>query len=83
MSQWKTFCRWKNTLLGVAVAGCCGLTGCMGNYSGQNLPSGYYLSEQLQYYPPGPQFKLTEEAAAQKAYRETQAQQQGPIPTEQ
>jgi hypothetical protein len=50
----------------------------MGNYSGQNLPSGYYLNSQVQYYPPGNQFKLTEEAGAQKAYRETQEQQQGP-----
>jgi hypothetical protein len=74
---------WKLALLGMALASCCGLTGCMGNYSGQNLPSGYYLSSQVQYYPPGNQFPLTNEAAAQKAYRETQAQQQGPVPTEQ
>ena len=83
MSQRKTFRCWKKALWGVLLASSCGLTGCMANYSGQNLPSGYYLSEQLQYYPPGPQFKLTEEANAQKAYRESQAQQQGPVPTEQ
>ncbi|HZZ29977.1 MAG TPA: hypothetical protein VFE46_18420 [Pirellulales bacterium] len=83
MSQWQTVRCWKKALWGVVLAASCGLTGCMANYSGQNLPSPYYLSAQLQYYPPGPQFKLTEEAAAQKANRETQAQQQGPVPTEQ
>ena len=78
MSQSQKHRRWKRVLGGVALGSCLGLTGCMGNYSGQNLPSGYYLNSQIQYYPPGNQFKLTEEAAAQKAYRETQVQQQGP-----
>jgi hypothetical protein len=53
------------------------LTGCTGTYSGQNLPSGYYLSQQLQYFPPGPEFKLSREAAAQKEYKESQEQTQG------
>ncbi len=83
MSQLKTLRLWKKALWGVALVGCGSLTGCMGNYSGQNLPTGYYLNSQIQYYPPGPQFKLTEEAAAQKAYRETQVQQQAPVPVEQ
>lgn len=55
-----------------------GLTGCTGEYGGQNLPSGYYLSQQVQYYPPGPEFKLSQEAAAQKAYSDTQAERQPP-----
>jgi hypothetical protein len=55
-----------------------GLTGCTGEYGGQNLPSGYYLSQQVQYYPPGPQFKLSQEAAAQKAYRDTEAERTPP-----
>jgi hypothetical protein len=67
--QWK----WKLLLVGAAAAGSCGLTGCTGTYSGQNLPSGYYLSHQLQYFPPGPEFKLSREAAAQKEYKESQA----------
>jgi hypothetical protein len=83
MSSLQSLRCWKPILWAAALGSCCALTGCMGTYAGQNLPSGYYLSEQLQYFPPGPQFKLTEEAAAQKAYRETQAQQQGPAPTEQ
>jgi hypothetical protein len=78
MSQSKKRCRARKALLGIAVSGCLGLTGCMGNYSGQNLPSAYYLNSQVQYYPPGNQFMLSEEAAAQKAYRESQPPEQLP-----
>jgi hypothetical protein len=34
--------------------------------AGQTLPSGYYLSDDVQYYAPGPEFKLAREAAALK-----------------
>ncbi len=67
----------KAVLWGVALAGCCGLTGCMGEYAGQNLPTPYYLGAQIQYFPAGPEFKLTREAAAQKEFRETMEQRQG------
>ncbi len=76
MTHSKKHYRWRTGLLAVAMAGSLGLTGCMGTYSGQNLPSAYYLNSQVQYFPPGPQFKLTEEAAAQKAYRESQPPEQ-------
>jgi hypothetical protein len=36
---------------------------------GQTLPSAYYLQDDIQYFPAGPEFKLSKEAAAQKAYR--------------
>ena len=32
--------------------------------AGQTLPSGYYLTDDVQYYAPGPEFKLAREAAA-------------------
>jgi hypothetical protein len=80
MSQTKRYYGWKIVLLGLVLGGCLGLTGCMGNYSGQNLPSAYYLNSQVQYYPPGNQFPLTNEAGAQKAYKETQIQQPGQTP---
>jgi hypothetical protein len=35
------------------------------------------LNQQLQYFPPGPEFKLSREAAAQKEYKESQEQTQG------
>jgi hypothetical protein len=41
-------------------------TGCQIDASGQTLPSPYYLSDDIQYFPPGPGFKLAREAAAQK-----------------
>jgi hypothetical protein len=52
--------------------------GCQVDVNGQTLPSGYYLTDDIQYFPPGPEFKLSKEAAAQKAFREEQALQAGP-----
>ena len=45
------------------------LTGCQVDYGGQTLPSAYYLQDDIQYFPAGPEFKLSKEAAAQKAYK--------------
>ena len=65
----------------VLLAACVDLTGCTGTYNGQNLPSPYYMNAQIQYFPAGPEFKLTREAAAQKEFRETEAQRVGtPVP---
>jgi hypothetical protein len=53
-----------------ALAGCCLLlaiatsTGCQIDVAGQTLPSPYHLSDDVQYYAPGPEFKLANEAAA-------------------
>jgi len=55
-------------LLAVAV-GATGLTGCQVDVGGQTLPSAYYLQDDIQYFPAGPEFKLSKEAAAQKAYK--------------
>ncbi len=41
-------------------------TGCQMDIAGQTLPSAYYLSDDVQYYAPGPEFKLAREAAALK-----------------
>jgi hypothetical protein len=40
------------------------LTGCQVEMAGQTLPSPYYHSDDVQYYTPGPEFKLAREAAA-------------------
>ena len=56
----------------VLFAGIClgiTLTGCQVDYGGQTLPSAYYLQDDIQYFPAGPEFKLSKEAAAQKAYK--------------
>ena len=44
----------------------------------QTLPSPWYISDDIQYFPPGPEFKLSREAAAMKAYKaDLEAQQRG------
>ncbi len=45
-------------------------TGCQVDVGGQTLPSAYYLQDDIQYFPAGPEFKLSKEAAAQKAYKQ-------------
>jgi hypothetical protein len=72
--------RGKSALWIVALLGCFGLTGCAADYNGQSLPSPSYLSDDPQYFPAGPEFKLSREAAAQKEYRDTQAERQGARP---
>ena len=47
-------------------------TGCQVSVGGQTLPSAYYLSDDVQYFAPGPEFKLSREAAAMKAYNADQ-----------
>jgi hypothetical protein len=42
------------------------LTGCQVDISGQSLPSGYYLDDDVQYFAPDSEFKLAREAAALK-----------------
>jgi hypothetical protein len=52
-------------------------TGCQSDYAGQTLPSPWYLTDDVQYYAPGPGFKLAREAAAmqeQKAAEISEAQ---------
>jgi hypothetical protein len=69
---------WTRTLCGLGLAlATISSTGCQGVYNGQTLPSPWYLSDDIQYFPPGPEFKLSREAAAMKAYKadlEAQAQ---------
>jgi hypothetical protein len=55
-------------LTGLAV------TGCQVDVGGQTLPSAYYLQDDIQYFPAGPEFKLSKEAAAQKAYKKELAE---------
>jgi len=53
------------------VSGFClvGATGCQVSLNGQTLPSPYYLQDDVQYFPAGPEFKLPREAAALRAAR--------------
>ena len=49
------------TLVGIST------TGCQVDIGGQTLPSPYYLYDDVQYFPAGPEFQLPREAAAMKA----------------
>lgn len=53
-------------LAGLAMVGCSFLTGCQVDIAGQTHPSPFYLTDDVQYYAPGPEFKLAREAAAMK-----------------
>ena len=47
-------------------------TGCQVDAGGQTLPSPYFLTDDVQYFAPGSEFKLQKEATALKAYRNEQ-----------
>lgn len=44
--------------------------GCQVEVGGVTLPSPYYLTDDVQYYAPGPEFKLAREAAAMQEQNE-------------
>ncbi|OHB68189.1 MAG: hypothetical protein A2V70_11745 [Planctomycetes bacterium RBG_13_63_9] len=68
----------RAVLLGVAlVVVAVGLTGCQVDVGGQTLPSAYHLTDDVQYFPPGPEFKLAREAAAMRQQVPQQGPQQG------
>jgi len=53
-------------LVGLGTLAAAGLTGCQVDIGGQTMPSPYYMSDDVQYFPPGPEFPLSREAAALK-----------------
>ena len=56
-------------LCGAMIASALSMTGCQVSIGGQTLPSAYYLEDDIQYFPKGPEFKLSREAAALKEAR--------------
>jgi hypothetical protein len=53
-------------------------TGCQTTIGGQTLPSADYLTDDVQFYPAGPEFKLTNKVeAARKQAVDTEKLQQG------
>jgi hypothetical protein len=61
---------WRSTMAAILCSATSLLTGCQVEYAGQTLPSPYYLTDDIQYYAPGPEFKLAREAAAMKEQAE-------------
>jgi hypothetical protein len=67
---------WMHAMLcGAVLAAAVTATGCQVSVSGQTLPSPYYVYDDVQYFPPGPEFKLTQEANLMKAYNADQQAQ--------
>jgi hypothetical protein len=62
---------WVRTLTLIAGAAivAASSTGCQVSVNGQTLPSGYYLEDDVQYFPGKGDFKLSEEAAQLAAER--------------
>lgn len=62
----------QRLLAGLSLAAVLGLTGCQMSIGGQTLPSPYWQTDDVQYFPPGSEFKLAREAAAMKAFKQDQ-----------
>ena len=52
-------------------------TGCQTSIGGQTLPSATYLDDDVQYFPAGPEFKLTNQVEAGRKYKLEQEQLRG------
>lgn len=64
----------RSSVAGILILGSlAGATGCQVDVGGQTLPSPYYLQDDVQYFPAGPEFKLSREAAAMEAAKEAEA----------
>lgn len=56
---------WMAWWIAAALVASC--TGCQLDVGGQTLPSPWWYTDDVQYFPPGPEFKLSREAAAMQA----------------
>ena len=75
----KTWIRCINGLLcGLALVAAVGSTGCQITEAGQTLPSPWYIYDDVQYFAPDTEFKLSREAAAMAAAKADAALQQQP-----
>ena len=68
----------------IAIAGAYGIPACIRFYEqnvrethigGQTVPNPYYLTDDVQYFAPGSENKLANEAAAMKAFEADQGAQ--------
>ena len=70
MKIWAQSPRFAITLLGAFAATLVVVgSGCQVEMGGQTLPSPYYMQDDVQYFAPGPEFRLAREAAALKEAR--------------
>lgn len=66
-------------LSGLGIAAVVSMTGCQMSIGGQTLPSPYWQTDDVQYFPPGAEFKLAREAAAMKAFKQEQIRAGQPL----
>lgn len=71
MAIHKLFESQRLALLGCALMGMTAV-GCQTTIGGQTLPSAYYLQDDVQYFPMGPEFRLSKQVEALEAYKLTQ-----------
>lgn len=55
------------------MASVCSMVGCQVVEGGQTLPSPYYIKDDVQYFPPDNEFKLSREAAAMEQFKAERA----------
>ena len=63
---WSNLKTVKTYVCGASLLAALASTGCQSDYAGQTLPSPYWHTDDIQYFPPGTEFKLPREAAALK-----------------
>ena len=77
MKETQSFNRWRRSLLhACGMLAISAATGCQVDIGGQTLPSPYHLTDDVQYFAPGPEFKFAKEAAAMKEAAAQQRQEQ-------
>ena len=54
--------------------------GCQSSIGGQTLPSAYYLRDDIQYFPAGPEFLLPNQQRVLEEYRLEQQGARGGVP---
>lgn len=60
----------KTSWMALGLIGLCStLTGCQSTVGGQTLPSAYYLRDDVQYHPAGPEFILSNTVQAIEQYK--------------
>lgn len=64
---------------GLGIAAAVAMTGCQMSIGGQTLPSPYWQTDDVQYFPPGAEFKLAREAASMKAFKQEQIRTGQPL----
>ena len=74
-------CRRLVLWAGLAVGWLLPSTGCQVEYAGMTLPSGKYMHDDVQYFPPGPDFPWANtQAATQRARMQTMGIEPAPAP---